>query len=228
MSTKQLKCGVQLIPNWKGGEPIPVPNSTVCKLFYTIDNLKPDYKKCRCGVLLKHKENTGYSTLLNHLHNLHKDEWQDEVKQHLKEVDVDEQSVNKSSRNMVQSTLNLSSVTLPSTKAKNLYLWIDGIVDNDLPISICESLSFNKMLSLESIGRKTLMKYIYLLTINIELKIKKKLRHIRLLALNFDMWEKMVLNILLCLFFILMITMKNLLTYYCVVHLYLMNRIQQH
>ena len=36
MSTKQLKCGVQLLPNWKGGEPIPVPNSTVCANYFIL------------------------------------------------------------------------------------------------------------------------------------------------------------------------------------------------
>lgn len=59
-----------------------------------------------------------------------------------------------------QRTLQLS--TAVSSKAKNLYSWLDWIVTNDLPFSTVEKQTFRKYSNLAPISTKTLMKYLQL------------------------------------------------------------------
>ena len=50
-----------------------------------------------------------------------------------------------------------------SPKAKSLYGWIDLIVNGNNSLSICTSKLYEKYISLESIDRRTLHKYIIML-----------------------------------------------------------------
>ena len=63
-----------------------------------------------------------------------------------------------------------------SPKAKSIYGWIDLIVNGNNSLSICNSKLYEKYISLESIDRRTLRKYIIMLADIVGEKIKDKIQ----------------------------------------------------
>ena len=103
--------------------------------------------RCRCGN--ERKVGNGYQNLLTHIYTKHP--------------------------NYLQEIQNQESVFKPSDKVTCIYGWLDWIISNVYPFNFCENAVTKKYSSLKPISKKTLMKYLELLTRAVEQRISQEL-----------------------------------------------------
>ena len=72
--------------------------------------------------------------------------------------------------------------------AKNIFGWIDQITSLNLPFSFCENKVANKYSSLSGISRKTVMKYMKLISQKMVQKMKEEFKD-KVLGMVFDGWS---------------------------------------
>ena len=81
-----------------------------------------------------------------------------------------------------------SKSKLIDMKASNIYSWIDWIVAENLPFNYCEKECTRKYAKLKSISVESVMKYMDLLVVEVEERIKKDLP--QKFAVVFDGWSE--------------------------------------
>ena len=99
---------------------------------------------CRCGNVMKQPKN-GYSNYMAHIIGQHKQEWQEEVFSYL------------NSKKGQKLITEFSSIT---SKARNIFKWLEWIVEDNLPFSFVEKQKTRSNSKLEPICRNTFMKYL--------------------------------------------------------------------
>lgn len=127
-------------------------------------NQVDDSYLCYCGTIIKQRKNHGYSNLLHHLNNAH-----------------------PTYESLLIDDNNQKSITSFYNKdATWIFSWIELIVMENLPLSICESAYFRKYIGLDSISTSTLKKYINTLFSHLRNVFKTKLP--KAFGLIFDGW----------------------------------------
>lgn len=145
-------------------------SKSIIEKFYTLCG-KNQYK-CLCGILRKaNVETSGYSNLISHVKDKHKEELD-----HF----VTERKENDGITKFV--------ISLHSSKAKNLYSWIDWIISDNHPFSFVENENTRKYCNLSPMSLPSFMKYITLLKIDVIKTISQKL-HDKFVII-FDSWSK--------------------------------------
>ena len=127
---------------------------------------------CRqCGKHRKQQSKRGYQNLLEHLNRFHPD-W--------KEIMSTEGSSSHGSRSILANFVD--------SKSSSIYGWIEWIVARNLPFNFCEDEITRKNVNLKPISVETLKKYMELLWMEVELKIKEILQE--KFAIIFDGWSE--------------------------------------
>jgi hypothetical protein len=143
-------------------------NKERVEFFFTENNENLGNYFCICGKERKQKVGTGYQNLIEHITRSHSD-W--------KELMLETE---KGSKSKLASFID--------TKSSNIYSWIDWIVAENLPFNFCEKECTRKYVRLKSISVESVMKYMELLVIEVEERIKKDLPD--KFALVFDGWSE--------------------------------------
>lgn len=126
-------------------------------------------KKCKCGITRKvSKTASGFSNLFSHITTKHSG-YEEEL--------ACEQTLKPGS---IQSFLGICE------KSKNVFSWIEWIINDDLPFSFVDSLCTKKYSNLKSISSKTLEKYIVLLSTEVKKQIASVLPE--KFSIIFDGW----------------------------------------
>ena len=124
---------------------MPLSNKQIVDFYF---NEKEKNKfRCRCGN--ERKVGNGYQNLLTHIYTKHP--------------------------NYLQEIQNQESVFKPSDKVTCIYGWLDWIISNGYPFNFCENAVTKKYSSLKPISKKTLIKYLELLTRVVEQRISQEL-----------------------------------------------------
>ena len=137
-------------------------------MFFTVNEENPGHYVCICGKERKQKLGTGYQNLIEHITRSHPD-WKE----------------------LMSETENGSQSKLTSfidTKSSYIYNWIVWIVAENLPFNICEKECTRKYAELKSISVETVMKYMELLVLEVEERIKKDIP--QQFAVVFDGWSE--------------------------------------
>ena len=119
----------------------------VCTYFFTLKDARTNKYQCKCGTVRK-KPKTSWTNLMQHIVTSHLD-YKEVIK-----ADID------SSKGSLTNFINPQS--------KSIYGWIKLIVGKGLPFSCCEDEDFRDFSRFEGLSIKTLMKYMGLLTKEIE------------------------------------------------------------
>ena len=137
--------------------------------FYTAVADKPDTWRCKC--LIERKQTgTGYTNLVSHVERVHAQD----LKTFLSNKDLDGDS-------------SVSDSLFHNSKTVQVYGWVKLITGALLPFNIVENPIFIQAIKLKPIARKTVSKYITLLTRHVEGKIASRLP--LKFALIFDGWS---------------------------------------
>ena len=116
----------------------------------------------------KQKVGTGYQNLIEYITRLHPD-WKELMSE-----------TEKGSKSKLTSFID--------TKSSNIYSWIDWIVGENLPFNFCEKECTRKYTKLKSISVESVMKYMELLVLEVEERIKKDIP--QKFAVVFDGWSE--------------------------------------
>ncbi len=122
---------------------------------------------CQCGSTRKLKANSGYTNLITHIKSFHSD-WKETM-----------------TFNFTNSSYKLN---FDNPKATNIFSWIDLVVMENREFSFTEKQLTRKYSNLEPICTETLMKYMELLSNEVESKIKEELPE--KFGLVFDAWTE--------------------------------------
>ena len=143
-------------------------NKEQVEFFFNKDDENSGQYICICGKERKQKVGTGYQNLIEHITRSHPD-WKELMSE-----------TEKGSKSKLTSYID--------TKSSNIYSWIDWIVGENLPFNFCEKECTRKYTKLKSISVESVMKYMDLLVIEVEKRIKKHLP--QKLAVVFDGWSE--------------------------------------
>jgi hypothetical protein len=143
-------------------------NKEKVEFFFTKNEENPEIYICLCEKERKQKAGTGYQNLTEHIERSHPDWYQ-----LMSETE-------KGSKSKLTSYID--------TKSSNIYGWIDWIVAENLPFSFCEKQSTKKYAKLKSISVETVQKYMELLVVEVEHRIKKEIPD--KFAIVFDGWSE--------------------------------------
>lgn len=143
-------------------------NKEKVEFFFTESDDAPGSYTCLCEKERKQKKGTGYQNLIEHIERSHPD-W----KALMSETE-------KGSKSKLTYFID--------TKSSNIYSWIDWIVSENLPFNFCEKDSTRKYSKLTSISVETVMKYMELLVVEVEDRIRKELPE--KFAIVFDGWSE--------------------------------------
>lgn len=138
----------------------------VCEIFFTREPTTGNVFTCRCGVKRK-RSGTSNTNLISHILSAHADAYQDI----------------SSGSELGQSQLDQY---FSAGKPCNLYGWLDLVINGLLPFSFVEKQIVRTHVKHEPISLTTFMKYMTLLTAQVEQKISLLLPDT--LALVFDGW----------------------------------------
>jgi hypothetical protein len=83
----------------------------------------------------------------------------------------------------------LAHVSFIPERAKNIYRWLNWIIETNQPVRFCESTSTRKYTSLAPVSSKTIVKYMVLLGELMVDKLKNELKN-RIIGLLFDGWSE--------------------------------------
>ena len=139
---------------------------SVSEIFFTQYPTNADDYVCRCGTKRK-RTGSSYQNPTSHVQTAHAN--------YMDLIECDEE--------ITQAQLDKYFTTAES---KNLYGWIDFVVNGLLPFHYIEKLIIRKHLKHEPPSLHTFMKYLQLLTEHVETKMKNQLPS--KLALVFDAW----------------------------------------
>jgi len=144
-------------------------NSNLVKFYF--ESIGDGQYKCKCGKVRKQKDKTGLSNLINHIKVEHTD--------YSSEFAAASIECNS-------SQTKIDSFLCP--KSKNIYSWIEWIVMECRELNFCEKDLVRKYTHLSPICRNTLVKYIDLLTKEVERQVTKVLP--TKFGLVFDGWSQ--------------------------------------
>ena len=130
-------------------------NKSVVDFFFT--PLGDDMFKCTCNKRVKQPGKKGYTNLMSHLKNVHKDSWEDEYRK---------------SKTKEQAVLPYPKV---NKKAENIFRWLEWVILENREYSFVDKPLVRKNTKLEPICQKTLQKYIDLVSLEVEKKITSAL-----------------------------------------------------
>ena len=131
-----------------------VSNKQMCELFFT--NAGDKTFKCNlCSNSYKQDTTKGYGNLVIHMEKAHPD-WKSQIPSG-------------------SATLNFPVTSGVSKKAKNIYGWLDWIISEGHPFSMVEKEKTKKYSNLDPISRPTFMKFMDLVTKEVEKKVSEKL-----------------------------------------------------
>ena len=139
----------------------PKDYKALTKKYFT--KLENDVYKCHCGKLLKRKDGTGWSNLMQHIRSQHGN---------------DNTSISD------QQTLRF----MHCRKSETVYGWLEWVCMELKPFSFVESSLTRKYSSLDKISVHTLEKYMHLVSDRVEKEIAKELPDI--FALIVDGWTE--------------------------------------
>ena len=132
-------------------------NDVLVKMFFTPDADYPEeVQRCICGKVhqklnftsiriiplfqsLAYVPGGGFTSLLNHIKKLHKEDWEETV---LMAVDNEEP---------YQLKISDCMGVMVSSHAKKIFAWLELIIMKDLPISFCEDEIFVKYCSYDKV-----------------------------------------------------------------------------
>lgn len=113
--------------------------------------------KCRvCGKERQQHASNGYSNLRDHLTRSHNDEFMREYKR----MSVRPQTTN----DFVTETVDAFSL--------NVYRWLDRVVEDNFPLSMCERPRTRKCSSLDDISTPALKRYMEAIELDVQASIK--------------------------------------------------------
>lgn len=111
--------------------------------------------RCRCGVERTQNIKKGYQNLASHIKEHHND-WQDIMESaHLEDSTEITRFVNK--------------------KASTVFSWLEWVIMTNLPFVFVESALTRKIIKLDFMSEDTLMKYLKLLTVEVENRVSNEL-----------------------------------------------------
>ena len=140
-------------------------NKNLYECYFITDEEDKDKYKCReCEKTLTQRKGTGYANLVSHVKSAHTDSWRDKVRSFVKSAHTD------SWRDKFRSFVNGKNINgpmdkfvkQPSPKAKNIYGWLEWIIEDNLPLTFCNKVTSKKYANLNSITTKTLKTYMRL------------------------------------------------------------------
>ena len=114
-------------------------NKSVVDFFFT--PLGDDMFKCTCNKRVKQPGKKGYTNLMSHLKNVHKDSWEDEYRK---------------SKTKEQAVLPYPKV---NKKAENIFRWLEWVILENREYSFVDKPLVRKNTKLEPICQKTLQKF---------------------------------------------------------------------
>ena len=138
----------------------------VSHYFQSIEGSEHSFKCIYCDTIRNQKPNTGYSNLMNHITGKHPD------------------YAHLANGNKEKNSLDAYFDT--TTKENNIFCWLDWIIVEGKPFNTVEKELTRKYSKLTPICTETLMKYMNLLTREVEAVIIKLLPS--LFCLVFDGW----------------------------------------
>lgn len=148
--------------------------------YFTIVEGTTDTYECRCGKKRKQRPKSGFSNLMNHINTSHKNE----------NIETESDRVTKQRYfNVPMSFLTICRKLTHyySSKTKCVYGWLRWIILEGLPFNTVEKELTREYSSLEPISLSTFMKYMCLVTKNLEKKIMLALPE--KFCLIFDGWS---------------------------------------
>jgi hypothetical protein len=111
---------------------------------------------CVCGSVQKTSSN-GFTSCVQHVHRKHND-WESVRSEYV-----------EAKGNGQITILDFTSV---SKKARHIYEWFKWIIENNLPFSFVEKKRTRANVNLDPISRTTFMKYLRLVTLKVEQKLR--------------------------------------------------------
>lgn len=134
-------------------------SAEICQLFFT--EFQEGCYKCKCGSTRKRKKTAGYTNLMSHLKEKHPD-WE--------QVYADFKKDNPGKKKAAPG-----QIFFVNPKVIQLHSWLTWIINRNLPLSAVETKEFRDYSSLDSIGVKTIAKYLRLVDLEIEKTLKNEL-----------------------------------------------------
>ena len=128
--------------------------------YFVTSEENKELHKCReCSRNIKQNVKKGYTNLVLHVTMQHKDEYVEKVRAHIGVA--------------VAGAMD-GFVRRSSEKAKNIFGWMEWIVEENLALNTCENRNFRKRTSLSIITTKTLKKYMKMMMRRIFRLIKSR------------------------------------------------------
>ena len=120
----------------------------ICKLYFEQEG--PKLWRCSCGTTRTQDVGKGYLNLMSHIYLAHP---------------------NYKNQFFIETGKNTSKFTQVSSKANNLYGWLEWVIMESHPFDFPERAFVRKYSSLQPISDDTLKKFMGLLTVAVEKKI---------------------------------------------------------
>ena len=132
----------------------------VYQTYFITTEGEATFHKCKeCSRIVRQNIGNGYANLVSHVTTMHKDDCIEKVRAFMGAA--------------VNGTMD-HFVRRSNEKAKNIFGWMDWIVQENLPLSSCENKNFRKRSNLSIMTAKTLKKYMKMVKRNVFRKIKNQ------------------------------------------------------
>jgi hypothetical protein len=134
-------------------------SADICTFFF-IQTSEGVYQ-CKCGIKRKRQKTSGYTNLMSHLKEKHPD-WEKVYSEFRRS-------------NPGKKKADAGAVFFMNPKAVNIHNWLKWVINRNLPLSSVEEPEFREFSNLENISSDTLTKYLRLVDVQIDSKLKNEM-----------------------------------------------------